>query len=245
MAELLRGDLRRIGIPSVLQLAEAESVTGRIEVEGCGVIDVWEGQPVQARCASLDGLSAFLEIFLLPSESFRVVADPGVEGRPLGAVVGLIMEGCRLADEWRRIAALPLAAVEEAAHEPVPAPMDRVLPYLASEPSVEHAVLRAGVARANSIDPLLDLLHRGHLRERTRPPAPTRVEAAPKPDYYVAMERGRALLRDGSFDAALAAFEAALRARPNDRVALQNLRRVRQVQEGSDGGLLRWFRART
>ncbi|MCK6503153.1 tetratricopeptide repeat protein, partial [Myxococcota bacterium] len=56
------------------------------------------------------------------------------------------------------------------------------------------------------------------------------VHVAPV-DYYAALEQGRSHLRAGDHDAAEAAFQAALSARPDDRVARQNLARARQLRQ--------------
>ncbi|MCB9675656.1 MAG: DUF4388 domain-containing protein [Alphaproteobacteria bacterium] len=58
-------------------------------------------------------------------------------------------------------------------------------------------------------------------------PAPTAVEPQ---DYYEALDAGRIALRAGDHDAAEASFMAALAARPGDRIAAQNLKRVRALQ---------------
>lgn len=240
MGEVLRGNLRRIGLPSVLQLGEAEALTGSVELLELGDVKLSKGRPVDASCGTLTGVNALLELFVRSASDFRVVEDAVGTDEPLGSLVGLIMEGCRLADEWRRLAPLPLATTE-------PGVVDRagaaapVVAVLGDEPTVEAAVQRAGVARALVVDPLQALLEEGALRERTRPPPPRRSRP-PSGDYYTAIDQGRKHLRAGRFAEAEAAFEIALAERPGDRVAAQNLRRVRQVREGESSGLFGWFR---
>lgn len=64
--------------------------------------------------------------------------------------------------------------------------------------------------------------------------------------FEVLIARGRALLREGDLDASEAAFEAAVALRPDDRIAAQNLRRVRAIRRGDGGvGFRSWQRAPT
>ncbi|MCK6504253.1 DUF4388 domain-containing protein, partial [Myxococcota bacterium] len=125
MPELLAGSLKAVGLPSLLQLAESEGLSGRLTLHGAGEVDLREGQPVGARCEGLWARAALMELFLVDADRFSLDGAGSLPaGPPLGEVIELVMEGCRLADEWSRLAACPVARAPQA---PVPGPVGALL----------------------------------------------------------------------------------------------------------------------
>lgn len=245
MPEVLAGSLKAVGLPSLLQLAESEGLSGRLSLHGAGEVELREGLPVAARCEGLQARAALLELFLVDADRFSLLATASPPaGAPLGEVIELVMEGCRLADEWSRLAACPVVRGPAA---PVAGPVGRLLAALEPGQPLDIGRRAAGLARAACVDPLLDLVEQGALRlappvelpapapAELPPPAPAAVPAEPAGpapvDYYTALEQGRDHLRTRDHDAAEAAFQAALAARPDDRVARQNLARARQLRQ--------------
>lgn len=249
MPELLSGSLRAVGLPSLLQLAETEGLSGRLALHGAGEVQLRDGLPVAARCEGLEARAALMELFLVDVDRFSLHAVEVLpDGAPLGEVLELVMEGCRLADEWSRLAPCPITT---APADPVPGAAGALLAALDAGQPLERGRRAAGLARAACVDPILDLVEQGRLRLGAPlplpadPPAPSPAPAPglPQPqsppvapaaaplDYFTALERGRAQLRDRDHDGAEASFQAALAARPDDRVARQNLARARQLRQ--------------
>jgi hypothetical protein len=62
--EVLRARAAVVGLPSLLQLAELEGLTGRIEVGGSGHVELHDGVAVHARCGMWEGVDALCELML-------------------------------------------------------------------------------------------------------------------------------------------------------------------------------------
>lgn len=236
---VVQGELGPLSLAGVLQLLEGEALTGRLRLHA-GSIELSQGRPVGASCAGRDGTTAFLELFLGTGGPFSFERDH-VSGESLGSLLGLIMEGCRLDDEWSQLNGLILVPSAGAEAEGVCA---EVLAALDGTRSVDTAVRHVGGARVLVVDPLRSLLESGLLHEVTRPPPTRRGSVPPTEGYARAMEDGRSKLRAGDFDSAEAAFELALTLRPDDVIARQNLRRVRQVRSGDGQPYTHWVRRR-
>lgn len=238
-----QGDLELVSLASVLQLIEGEAMTARLTLDVGGEATFHGGRPVGAVWREHTGAIAFLELFLRGGSQFTVTVAPVPAGPPLGAVVGLIMEGCRLADEWRRIAWQTYAA----ANRPRPPEMDRVgealLPHIDGRCTLEGVVDKARLPRSRAIDPLLALMEEGLIYLATSAPPPIRdhgpLDIA---GFGEAMDQGRTALRAGDFDRARRLFTQALALRPEDRVAAQNLRRVEALQSPDGNPYSRWHR---
>ncbi len=221
MPEVLRGDGVVVGLASLLQLAEGEALTGRVVLPR-GEVGCHLGNVVRARFGALAGVAAVQEHFLHPGGSFSVETGDEPAAPPLGPTSALVLDGYRLLDDWRRVEALRLRRVDGAA---LPPALGALAPRLDGRRPVSDVVAAAGAWRCRVIDPLLEALEAGTLVEV----APDEVEDDPPTDpggFDTAMEAGRRLVREGRYDDARAAFGRALAARPDDRVALQNLRRL-------------------
>ncbi len=239
--EILSGTLGAVGLPSLLQLLEGEGLTGRLRVEGAGELRLVDGVPVGGECEGHEGRLAALELFTIDARTFSFETAPVATAAPLGAMIELIMEGCRLADEWARLARCPVVRGPKGAE----GVLGRLLAGCAAGVPLERARRRTGLARVACVDPVLTAVENGDLDlgaaqelpvdllapQQAAPTALRSAPAAPPVDYYEAVETGRERLRARDFDAAEQAFLQALSVRPDDRVARQNLTRVRQLRD--------------
>lgn len=252
---VLTGRLEFVSLSALLQLVDSEAVSGTLAIGNTVEIGFDEGRPVIASFGTFSGRTALLESFLLTRGRFALTVADGVEGIPLGDCLELVMTGCRLSDEWRRIGPMSL---DQAG--PVEAPaLAALLPHL-PRATVRGAVSRAGLARAAVIDPLLGEIEARRLRSVVRPGAedvvddgdpgdleeeisavaapPVRlVEAAPRPrpvlvtngssSWRELVELARQHARSREFDEAEALLDEAMRLAPGERVVVQNLTRIR------------------
>lgn len=242
MAEILRGELGRIRLSSLLQVVEGELLDASLSVAG-GSRKFRDGQVVKAEFGSLQRGLAVLELFWFRGPF--VLEDWQGEGEALAPTMTLVMEGSRLLDEWSRISRSWLVPVEGREC----AGMDALLPLLDGRRTLEEVVGSAGLSRAMATDRCCSWLEEGSLKQLSRPVAPpiTTGPAAPTParlapaaapaaptvsaaSYAEAMDMGRRLLREGCLTDAEAAFNVALQFSPQDPVARQNLRWVTQVR---------------
>ncbi len=233
MPEALRGDLALARLASLLQLAETESWTGWLRLPG-GAIGLLDGLVVAATCGALAGRRAVQELFLARSGPFTLEIGPVSAREPLGGTVALVLEGVRLADEWERVAPLVLAPAPGIGAAPGVGEggLDAELDGLRT---VEEVVRSRGAPATSVVDDLLRRVEAGELVE-VAPPRPARAQGpivGEEPGYFEALEAGRSHLRLGAYDAAAAAFRAALAARPGDRIAGQNLKRVLAIVRGA------------
>jgi hypothetical protein len=232
MREILRGDLEVLNLASVLQLIEAEAVTGVMTFDQGAEIRFKHGQLVSAMIGRRRGVQAVEEMFLTPMSSFVVSQAEVSEERVLGMMTGVIMSGLRLSDEWARLSALVLGPrpgreIKDPALAALVAQMD-------GGRTVVEVVQAAGSVPVVAIDPLVRGLDEGLLREVSAP-APERAKAALSPpspeEYYPLIDEGRNYLKLGQLSEAEAAFRRAQLARPDDRLAEQNLKRVLQLKQ--------------
>ncbi len=229
MSEVLSGDGDAIGMGALLQIAEMEVLTGRLVYEAGGEVGMHAGNVVRAAFAGQGGVSALLELFLHAAGRFVVEAAPEPKAPALGSCAGLVLEGCRLLDDWRRVEPLVLATVEPYGLLPAIARL-----RLDGRKPVWQAVQMAGVTRSSVVDPLLLAIEQGHLQEAA-PPVPPRVlpqhlHADGSSAYDACIEVGRRLVREARYVEARQYFEMALSMRPDDRIATQNLRRVAKME---------------
>jgi hypothetical protein len=232
MREILRGDLEVLNLASVLQLIEAEAVTGRMSFDQGAEILFKHGQLVSATIGQRRGLQAVEEMFLTPMATFVLSQVEVQEERVLGMMTGVIMSGLRLSDEWARLSPLVLGprpdrVIQDAALLALVRQMDGARTFV-------EVVQAAGTYPVAAIDPVVRGLDEGLLREVSAP-APERAKAALNPpgaeEYYPLIDEGRTHLKLGQLAEAEAAFRRAQLARPDDRLAEQNLRRVLQLKQ--------------
>ena len=112
--ELLRGDLKDVSLVSLLQLAQAEAISGWLRVEGRGEICLLKGHVGSATCGRLTGVEALRELAFHDRGRFVLA-----RGEPAGErcdvnVPFALMDAYRLRDEWKRLADVVLRRVDEA-----------------------------------------------------------------------------------------------------------------------------------
>ncbi|MDP2316942.1 MAG: hypothetical protein Q8P41_28880 [Pseudomonadota bacterium] len=231
MSEILRGLGDRIGLSTVLQLAEMECLSGRVSLTS-GEVGLHVGTIVRARCGSLTGVEGLLELLLRPPGGFTLEVTDQAAAPPLGNLASLILEGCRLQDEWRRVEARVFVPARPDA---LSGPLAALRPVLDGRRRIAEAVTLARLACCRVADPLVQAVEAGDLLERPAPPVPAGSNGSGPPggtsvDFDTAIAEGRRCVREGRLDVARAAFERALGERPDDRIALQNLRRLAAIQ---------------
>lgn len=234
MPEILRGQLGPIGLSSVLQLASTEGVSGRLALAADGSVSLFEGAVVGARHAASRGVEALRMLFLIAESTFVLTDEPPAERKSLGSTTGLILDGLRFADEWSEHAPLILAREPGHAWRPPDSACAEVLPLLQGELTLAEAISIAGVPPSRALDALREGLRVGALFEAA-PPDPKRTQLNEPPpteeEFYRLVDEGRLNLRAGELSRAEVAFRRALRARPEDRMARQNLRRVLELRK--------------
>jgi hypothetical protein len=229
--ELLRGDLKDVSLVSLLQLAQAEAISGWLRVEGRGEICLLKGHVGSATCGRLTGVEALRELAF--HERGRFVLS---RGEPDGErcdvnVPFALMDAYRLRDEWKRLADAVLRRVDDRPWKPTGGPFDPIVLELDGRRALGELVESHANITTLVIDAALDALRFG-LIERVppgeRPPAEVLPLVDTNEDFDTLVERGRELTRRGEFDEAEALFRRALARRPDDRVVRQNLRVVAQ-----------------
>ena len=237
MADVFRADSAQVARASVFQLIEGHALSGRLIVEDRGVEAGWadfvDGRPVDASRGASRGLDALYDLLTIDAGVTRFAAfEPGREPavtQTLGEVLPLVMEGCRLRDEFVRLG--PIVAAPPSGPPPDgTAEVVQVLARLDGRTSIAEAIAHAGVSPSLVIDELRELFETGFLsRSHSRSAVPADSQERPM-DFHEALESGRRYFRVGELDRAEADILAALGLRPEDRIALQNLRRVREVR---------------
>ncbi|MCB9778766.1 MAG: DUF4388 domain-containing protein [Alphaproteobacteria bacterium] len=256
MPEVLRADGRRVALSSLLQLVDLEALDGRITTER-GRIDLQEGRVVGAQLGDHAGVGALLELLVVPLARIEIVEEsPAAEGPPLGELMGLVVESCRLADEWARLAPLVLAPPVPVCEDPA---LAEVLAGVDGRRALWEIVDDAPVLVVQVVDPLGALLATRVLEVVGRrampvlvatpgglelppadgsPPESPPIASAgggdpPDATYDELVESGRRFVRARQLDEARERFERALHLRPDDSIAAQNLRRIAALQEAS------------
>ena len=159
---VLQGRLGPVGLAGVLQLAASEMLTGVLTVPGAE-IRLHQGAVVGVKAeVGTTGLVGLRDAFMGPSGLFRFDASAVREGAPLGPTTMLIMNACRVADEWARLAPMRLAATASLDLAEVAEPVRRVIGLLDGERVVGEARAAAGVSAAEVTDTLLMLLDWSH-----------------------------------------------------------------------------------
>lgn len=240
---LLRGDLRDISLPSLLQLAQAEAITGWIRITGRGEIALLKGQVGAVSCGSLSGVEALRELAFPADGRFTLARGEPGGARCADNITFALMDAYRLRDEWNRLAGVVLRPVADRPWKPSGGGLDDVVLDLDGRRTLAEILRGRPRCVTLLLDALLDAINLG-LIERvigTRPAAPapaptlTLVEPAVETseDFDDLVERGRALARQGDLAAAEAALQRALAQRPDDRVVQQNLRALARRRDNA------------
>jgi len=236
-SSILEGDARHVRLASLLQLAEIEMYTAKLWLGEVGFIAVRNGSVVASQALGLDGVEAVFELFLHLEGRVRVMLDETIEGAPLATTISLVMDGCRLIDEWQQLSQdrWVIASVAEVADAFAPAltAMRPVLMAMERGARLEAALAEVGIARAKAVPALCALVEAGVIvpAKAVRPlslvaqPTPDALQDAPG-DVDELIAQARRLVRANDFARAEQLFLRALEQRPNDRVIAQNLRHL-------------------
>lgn len=269
MLDALSGDLRFVRLSSLLQLVEAEGITGALTLVGNGSLRLSRGDIAAVSAGPLEGYAALRTLFFVPDGRFELAVDPDPDAPrspPLVPVTRAVLDGVRLLDEWARIG--PNVYGPLATPPALPSPADQLVAALDGSRALQELVLALRISPALVVDPLLDLIEGAVLQETAPAAAPTPWpgvralrgdEKGGEPpatsiptqttltvetplDYDQLLLDGRRLLREGDFEAAERCFTQAVDLRPDDRIAAQNLRRVKQLRESGDARGAGWLR---
>lgn len=223
--EILSGDLADISLTSLIQLAQYEVFSGWLVIARRGEIAIGKGHVLDATCGPLSGVEALRELLFHRGGRFRLLRGEPPVRRAIENVTFAVMDAYRLRDEWGRLAGLVLAPTSDQPWKPTGGLLDSVVVNLDGRRTLAEAVAASSGFFTLVIDALLDALNLGLVvRVAARAPA----AAEPNLDFYELMDRGQALMRGGSYEAAERMLSRALALRPDDRVAQQNLRALTQ-----------------
>lgn len=224
--EILGGELAEISLSSLLQLAQYEALSGWLAIPSHGYIALHGGHVVGSRCGRLAGLEALRELLFHRGGRFVVLRGEPLQEHPLDNITFAVMDAYRLRDEWGRLREMILRPVGGPRWRPTGGLLDVLASRLDGRRTLADAI--AGIEPVTlALDAVLDALDIGLLEEVTRPPGAATLQLVPEAEnesYFELLDRGRDLMRRGSYDAAESALRRALALRPDDRVVLQNLR---------------------
>lgn len=221
---ILQGSL---SLSSWLQLAEIEGLSGLLTFEAAS-LGFSDGRLVRASRGDHSGADAVFELF---------VTEPGAGSLHEGAVkpdgidwdaTTATLYGFRMLDEWNRIFPMVLATHADAPFEGLAG----IWAAFDGERTVAEVVADAPVPRARLVEPLAQAVREGALKAAA-PPDEARALAASTPvspeEFWDLMDKAHDLMRARDFAGAEQSLMRALRARPDDALARQNLLRVRRL----------------
>jgi hypothetical protein len=240
---ILSGDLGDISLPTLLQLVQIETISGWMTIDNKARIDVSRGHIVGARIAGLTGVEALREILFQEGGTFQVLRGEPEGGDVIECVPFAVMDACRLRDEWDRIAGKILKMSGDHTWKATGTAVDAVMAAVDGARSLHELSVDTGQAPTLIVDGILDAMAMGLVSVAGSKPVDAQRPALVAPaavdvfdeaeadgeevDFYELLDQARTLLRSGELDAAEAAVNRALRQRPDDRVARQNLRAIR------------------
>lgn len=227
--EILQGDLFEVGLASLLQLAQHESLSGWLEVARRGVVTLHKGQAIEARCGGLRGLYALRELLFHRGGRFslRRGATELPPGGTVESVTFALMDAYRMRDEFARVSDCAFRTPPARPWHDTGGPLDAVVARCDGRRTLAQACQAAGEPFTLVIDPLLQAIGEGRLERADVVVAP-REELPTAEDFFELVDRGRDLMRQGEHRSAHAVLLRALALRPDDRVVQQNLRALAQ-----------------
>ncbi|MED5370878.1 MAG: DUF4388 domain-containing protein [Myxococcota bacterium] len=209
----LEGELGVLSLSGLLQMLQGERISGRLAL-GAGHVDLRTGQVVDAVFDGLSGEAALMEIFVKASGRFSLDVAHEPQGESLGDVVSLVMDGCRLQDEWSQMKDRGVSIQDDAN---IPDWVQSVETELRAGYPLAWIASQRRVASVDLAEAVQELIELGEARlvAPTEPPMEL--------DYWGALELGRERYREQSWSDAARAFQLALDRKPGDRIATQNL----------------------
>lgn len=232
---ILEADPRYVRLPSVLQLCENEMYTGYIMLIPGGRIALSAGQPVGAQTDDgYTGIAALQELFFIEDAKLQVVLDDAVRGTPLGPSIALVMDACKVQDDWIQLAQERWVEAEGAEPHPKLEEVRPLLSHMARGDSLDVAfgkVRRRGFAlsRESILSCLTYLIDEFMVEATDVLPEPQKIGGIILDENVDPAElvlQARIFVKDGAYNEAEALLMHALELRPNDRVISQNLRHV-------------------
>ncbi len=251
--QLLSADLQYITLGSLLQVAESDQLNGSFRFEPEGSLVLRNGGVIDAVHGRLKGIDAALTLLMIRSRSAVFEMFDTDDKAPIADTMALIIDGARLNDDWGNLAPQVLGVRDGLDRASLSKELRAVVDHLDGSSIVNEAVKRAGVDIILVIDDLLALKEDGHVRE-VAPPRPDRVEthtatpapvtrqvavpakpqapSAPEPElgFYDLLDLSRRSLRSKDYGEALALLKRAQAIRPDDRMVVQNIRRIQELQ---------------
>ena len=182
--QILECDVRHVRMPSLLQLCEGEMYTGRVRLAPGGVIAVRSGSVVGAETTTgLNGVAAMRELFLMPEGNCKIELDANVEGAPIDTTIGIILDGCKLLDEWNELAGERLVVSKTkppAELKAAFAALREVIAEMRTGSTLYEAVTDTGAHRSIVITQVMKLMEAGVLEVGGEAPVePDPIEAHP------------------------------------------------------------------
>ena len=246
---VLSGDLEDMCLPTLLHLLEIESHTGWLKVDDDRRIDLCRGHVTGASAGDLEGIEALKEVLVAGGSRFEVFHGKPQNEQALERVSSTLFDSYRILDEWAKIEGTVLRLVGDQRWWPTGRPIDALMEVLDGKTPLRDLAAKTGVSLCSVVDEVLEAKRLGlvvatevvtvegaiepgeaghDLPKRGGTPATDDVFVGV--DFFDLLDRARASIKRADYGLAEAALQAALRLRPDDRVASQNLRRVRELR---------------
>ncbi|MFK7930970.1 MAG: hypothetical protein AB8H79_22485, partial [Myxococcota bacterium] len=212
-----------------LQVAELEGWTCAVAFEDGSEMRFDEGLLTGAKHAGHAGVTGILGMFLsgrTAGETQPQSSDSDPDLRWDATTASL--RGFRLVDEWTRLRAQILAVAG-----PATQPLGPMEPLFDGQRTVAEVVAESGLPAASACDLVLAALQERAL-QTAAPPDEARAADALTPvsaeDFWDLLDAAHAFTRAKQLDQAEAVLHKALRARPGDAMAEQNLKRIQRLR---------------
>lgn len=248
---VLSGDLEDMCLPTLLHLLEIESHTGWLKVDDDLRVDLCRGHVTGASAGDLEGVEALKEVLIAGGRRFKVFHGKPRSEQVLERVSSTLFDSYRILDEWEKIEGAVLRLVGDQRWWPTGRGIDALMAVIDGKTPLRDLVAQTGVSLSCVVDEVLEAKRLGLVVATevvtvdeaieaevaahdlaqprvTQPPATD--DAFVGVDFFDLLDQARASTKRGDYGLAEAALQAALRLRPDDRVARQNLRRVRELK---------------
>ncbi len=239
---ILCGELAEISLSTILHLMDLESLTGWLLIDGDARIDFHAGHVTTASKGALRGACALREILVCGGSAFEVF-----RGEPRSEVVMCrisltILDAFRLRDEWQKMETSVLRLVGDQRWHPTGGGVDALMEQLDGKRTLAELVRHTGLSLGTVVEEILEAKTLGLVEVCEHCDEPVRRKKTPSisaihygadsaaVDFFELLDRARVSIRQRSLESAEELLNRALHLRPNDRIAQQNLRRVRELQ---------------
>ncbi|MFK7930963.1 MAG: hypothetical protein AB8H79_22450 [Myxococcota bacterium] len=212
-----------------LQVAELEAWSCAVAFEGGSQIRFDDGLLTGAEHSGSVGTNAVLALFLAPrtpAETQPAARAPDAGLRWDATTASL--RGFRLVDEWTRLRAQVLSLAR-----PPTVSLGSMEGLFDGERTVAEVIADSGEPVATGCDSVLRALQEGALTTAA-PPNEARAAEALTPvsenEFWDLLDAAHEFTRAKKLDQAEAVLRRALRARPGDAMAEQNLKRIQRIR---------------